>query len=241
MVKKQILFSDYDGTLYIKNQDMQRNIKLIDKYRELGGKFVIVTGRSKNSIDGEIKKYNIPYDYIITNNGASIFDDTGNKIYNQPISIKTSLKIIDYLKSKENIEVFYYAEQDKVEYNKQELLKIRVRTSERDVAKNIEKQLNIVFANKIVAHAAFPSIYYSNSEISIVEIVSAKAGKEKSIRKLLQLLNIPSEQVITIGDGRNDIAMIKEFNGYSMETADEEVKQVASKIFKSVGDMIEQQ
>ena len=128
-----------------------------------------------------------------------------------------------------------------MEYNKQELLKIRVRTSERDVAKNIEKQLNIVFANKIVAHAAFPSIYYSNSEISIVEIVSAKAGKEKSIRKLLQLLNIPSEQVITIGDGRNDIAMIKEFNGYSMETADEEVKQVASKIFKSVGDMIEQQ
>ena len=44
-LKKQIVLSDYDGTIYITEADMENNIKCIKEYRELGGKFVIVTGR----------------------------------------------------------------------------------------------------------------------------------------------------------------------------------------------------
>ena len=44
---------------------------------------------------------------------------------------------------------------------------------------------------------------------------------------------------MTIGDGRNDIEMIKEYNGYSMKTAEEDVKKVASKIFENVSDILE--
>ena len=42
-----------------------------------------------------------------------------------------------------------------------------------------------------------------------------------------------------MGDGRNDIAMIREYNGYSMETAENEVKKVASKIFKNIAEALE--
>ena len=238
-LKKQIVFSDYDGTIYIKEEDMEKNIKLIDEYRRLGGKFVIVTGRSKTSVNGVIEKYNIPYDYVISNNGAIIFDDVGNKIYDQTISVEVSSKIINYLNSKENIEVFYYYEEDKVKYCNQELLKIRAKTPKTETAKNIEKEINSLFGDDVVAHATFPYMYYSNLNYSLVDIVSIKAGKEKSIRKLLEMLNMKGEHAVTIGDGRNDIAMIKEYNGYSMETAENEVKEVASKIFKNVGDVLE--
>lgn len=238
-LKKQIVFSDYDGTIYITESDMEKNVKLIEEYRYLGGKFVIVTGRSKSSVRKVIEKYNIPYDYVISNNGAIIFDNTGNKIYEQSISIEVSSKIINYLKLIENIEIYYYNEEDTVEDANQELLKIRVKTNDTNIANDIENKINSLFKNEVIAHATFPSMYYDDVTFSLVDIVSVKAGKEKSIKRLLEILDIQNQQAVTIGDGRNDIAMIKEYDGYSMITAEDEVKKVASKIFKSIADVLE--
>lgn len=239
MMKKQIVFSDYDGTIYITESNMEKNIKAIKEYRNFGGKFVIVTGRSKTSVSNVIKKYNIPYDYIISNNGAVIFNSDMVKIYEKAIATDISSKIIDYLKTKKNIEIFFYDDEDKVGYHNQELLKIRIRTSNYELAQTIEDQINSMFKDEVKAHSAFPGMYYDNHDFVIVDIVSKSAGKENAIKKLLDILNMKKEQVITIGDGRNDIGMIKEYNGYSMETAEDDVKKSASRIFKSVADALE--
>lgn len=238
-LKKQIIFSDYDGTIYITEEEMDKNIEKIKEYRDMGGKFVIVTGRSKASVKKVIEKYDIPYDYVISNNGAIIFDSKGNKLYEQTIKPDISHKIIEYLKTKQNIEISYYTEEDKIQYNNQELLKIRIKTNESEIAKDIESEINRLFQNDVMAHANFPSMYYNDINFAIVDIVSKEAGKEKTIKKLLEILNIESKQVVTIGDGRNDISMIKEYEGYSMETAEKEVKEVASKIFRNIADAIE--
>lgn len=238
-IKKQIVFSDYDGTIYITEENMLRNILAIEEYRNLSGKFVIVTGRSKTSVSKVIKQYHIPYDYIISNNGAVIFNSNMVKIYEQAITTDISNKIIDYLKTKENIEIFFYDDEDKVEYHNQELLKIRIITSDYELAQTIEDELNNMFKDEIKAHSAFPGMYYDNNDFVIVDIVSKNAGKENAIKELLDILNIEKEQVVTIGDGRNDIEMIKEYNGYSMKTAEEDVKRSASKIFESIADALE--
>lgn len=238
-MKKQIVFSDYDGTIYITEENMSKNIKSIEEYRNLGGKFVIVTGRSKTSVSNVIKQYNIPYDYIISNNGAVIFNRDMVKIYEQAIATDISSKIIDYLKTKENIEIFFYDDEDKVEYHNQELLKLRIRTSDYELAQTIEDEINRMFKDDVRAHSAFPDMYYDNHDFVIVDIVSKNAGKENAIKRILDILNIEKEQVVTIGDGRNDIGMIKEYNGYSTETAEDDVKKSASRIFESVADALE--
>ncbi len=238
-MKKQIVFSDYDGTIYITEEDMLKNINSIEEYRKLGGKFVIVTGRSKKSIGNVINKYNIPYDYIISNNGAVIFDSDMVKIYERAITADISNRIVDYLKTKDNIEIFFYGDDDKVEYKGQDLLKLRIRTTDYKLAQTIESEINSIFKDDVKAHSDFPSMYYSDIDFVIIDVVSKNAGKENAIKRLLDILNIEKEQVVTIGDGRNDIEMIKEYNGYSMETAKDEVKKSASKIFKSVADALE--
>ena len=238
-LKKQIVFSDYDGTIYITEENMLTNVKSIKEYRNSGGKFVIVTGRSKTSVSNVIKQYNIPYDYIISNNGAVIYNSDMQKIYEESISIDISNKIIEYLNTKENIEVFFYDDEDKVEYHNQKLLKLRIKTSDYKLAQNIEDEINSMFNEYIKAHSAFPGMYYDNHDFVIVDIVSVNAGKENAIKKILEILDIEKEQVATIGDGRNDIAMIKEYNGYSMETAEIDVKKSSSKIFKSVADVLQ--
>lgn len=224
---------------YITEENMLKNVKSIKEYRNSGGKFVIVTGRSKTSVSNVIKQYNIPYDYIISNNGAVIYNSDMQKIYEQSIDIDISNKIIDYLSTKENIEIFFYDDEDKVKYHNQKLLKLRIKTSDYKLAQNIEDEINSMFNEYIKAHSAFPGMYYDNHDFVIVDIVSVNAGKENAIKKLLEILNIEKEQVATIGDGRNDIAMIKEYSGYALETAEIDVKKSASKIFKSVADVLE--
>ena len=183
-LKKQIVFSDYDGTIYITEENMLTNVKSIKEYRNSGGKFVIVTGRSKTSVSNVIKQYNIPYDYIISNNGAVIYNSDMQKIYEESISIDISNKIIEYLNTKENIEVFFYDDEDKVKYHNQKLLKLRIKTSDYKLAQNIEDEINGMFNEYIKAHSAFPGMYYDNHDFVIVDIVSKNAGKENAIKKL---------------------------------------------------------
>ncbi len=198
----------------------------------------MLPGRSKTSVEGVIEKYNIPYDYIISNNGAVIYNKNMEKIYDKSISSNVSTKILDYLETKENIEVFLYDDDDKIKYHNQELLKIRIRTPYYELGQIIEDEVNSIFKNDVIAHSAFPGMYYDNQDFVIIDIVSKDAGKEKAIKKLLEILNIEKEQVVTVGDGRNDIKMIKEYNGYSMETAEEEAKKSASKIFESIAELL---
>lgn len=239
ILDKQIVFSDYDGTIYITEENMSKNIKSIEEYRNLGGKFVIVTGRSKTSVSNVIKQYNIPYDYIISNNGAVVYNSDMVKIYEQAITIDISNKIIDYLKTKENIEIFFYDDEDKVEYKNQELLKIRIRTSNYELAQTIEDEINDIFKQYVKAHSAFPGMYYDNHNFVIVDVVSKNAGKDNAIKKLIEMLKINKRYVATIGDGRNDISMIKEYKGFSMMTAEEGAKEVASMIFENVADVLD--
>lgn len=238
-LNKKIVFSDYDGTIYITEESILKNIKAIEEYRKLGGKFVITTGRSIISLNNVIKKYNIQYDYIIANNGAVIYNSNMVKIYEQTIKQNLSNKIIDYLNTKENIQILFYDDDDKVEYRNQELLKLQVRTSNYELAQTIEDEINSIFKEDVKAHSSFPSMYYENENFVIIDIVLKTAGKENAIKQLLEMLNIEKDEAVTIGDGRNDIEMIKEYNGYSLETAKEEVKSVASKIFESVADALE--
>ena len=69
----KLLVSDYDGTLKSSVKDLMLNIEAINKFREKGNLFVIITGRGK-SIREYIEEYNIPYDYLICENGAIIYD-----------------------------------------------------------------------------------------------------------------------------------------------------------------------
>ena len=204
-----------------------------------GGKFVIVSGRSKTSIDKVLEKYNINYDYMILNNGAIIFDNDGCIISEKFIDPYISNNIVKHLKSKSDIEVLFYDENDKVAYNGQKLLKIRIKTLNRLETEKIESEINYLFGDKVVAHANFEVNYCDYINYEHVDIVSIEAGKEKGIARLIKMLDIKKEEVVTVGDGKNDIEMIKQYNGYAMVTAEEDVKKVASKVFENILEVFE--
>ena len=95
--KMYVLASDYDGTLKTRIHDLRINIKSLKKFRSLGNKFIIVTGRSFESIKKEIDEFEIPFDYLSCNDGAVSFNDSLEVIdakYIKTINFETILYIL---------------------------------------------------------------------------------------------------------------------------------------------------
>ena len=68
----KVLVSDYDRTLYRDDEEIKLNVESINKFIKNNNIFIIATGRSELDIKTVIKKYNINYNYLIVNHGASI-------------------------------------------------------------------------------------------------------------------------------------------------------------------------
>ncbi len=89
----KLLVSDYDDTLFTDEVSLIKNIEKIKKFQEQGNCFVIATSRSFTSIMEEVKKYQIPFDYIFSNMGAGIFDADGKILYSEFIPKEEKDKI----------------------------------------------------------------------------------------------------------------------------------------------------
>ena len=64
-----------------------------------------------------------------------------------------------------------------------------------------------------------------------LEFVNKKASKEEALKKVCEILDIKKEEVIAIGDGNNDLGMIKYAAiGVAMENASTMVKKEANDI-----------
>ena len=87
-MNKKILISDYDQTFYLNDEDIEKNKAAVDKFRNEGNIFVIATGRSYFDFHNKVKKYNLKYDYVIINHGATILDKDDNVLANFSIKIK---------------------------------------------------------------------------------------------------------------------------------------------------------
>ena len=77
----KILGSDYDGTLTAGGIG-ETKISAIQKWRESGNKFGIITGRNGNFRDELLQKYpDLKCDFFATCNGGYITDGEGNIIF----------------------------------------------------------------------------------------------------------------------------------------------------------------
>ena len=76
----KVLASDYDGTLRTEEIVDVNDVHAIQKFREKGNLFGLVTGRSMESIQKEIANNKIEFDFIVGNNGGVIYDKDFNRL-----------------------------------------------------------------------------------------------------------------------------------------------------------------
>ena len=77
----KIAASDYDGTLFRNDTITAADAQSVQRWREAGHKFGVVTGRDYGMLAPQLEHYGIGYDYAVCNNGAIICQSEGTPLW----------------------------------------------------------------------------------------------------------------------------------------------------------------
>lgn len=228
----RIVASDLDETLL--NSDKQVDpytIEMIKKIKEKGTLFVCATGRPAFSLQNTLKQidqYQKEGTYTIGLNGAVVTENKGNKVlytegvdfdlaqaiyknglnYDVCIHVYTTDAVyaynlneneIDFLKGR--MEVIPIDHRDLDFLKDQQIIKLLYQNTDFEYLKSIEESLP-----EWIKDAC--DLSYSSSRY--FEFNKKGVHKGLGLRYLCNLLNIPIEDSMAIGDNFNDVGMLKE-------------------------------
>lgn len=230
--KIKIIFSDIDGTLIpfdktAKSWTAPESVKQsMPKLRKANIPFVLITGRAYLEVKELAKSIGSDNTYIITLQGAEIFNPQGKIIYKDYITNKDFHKII------KDVEVFnhlynsrspvyfivdgqYYSfDNAKFPYMWQ---KLTVLKSFKDLKPNVEPgKIEIYESNpkrmklmQAYFKKTFPNYHIDLGADVYLSITGATATKGEAVKKLAKTLNIDLKNAAVFGDAENDISMLK--------------------------------
>ena len=229
---KKILISDYDGTFYQNDRDIKKNIDKVNEFRTLDNLFVLATGRSYVDSKQKIDKYEIPYDYLILNHGALLLSKDLEIIKVFTLDKELVDSILEYANNDKDIyDVILISAFDKNVTDTLNIVKIMLKLYSYDKALEVKNYIDKSYTN-------IKSYFISEDNHYLVEVVSNKASKSLMIDKILDKEEIVKKNVYTIGDGINDIEMIRDYNGYRVRNSCKELVSVTDRVIDNVSDLI---
>lgn len=238
----KLLATDYDGTLNYIHTVLKEDKKAIDQWKKEGNLFVIDTGRSMESILGEVIKYDLPVDFFITNNGGMVFDKDKNVLFSSYLDNETSHEVLKLTKNipgvvsyvvndgiyrhriviNENLVEKRYPEL-KPDLSEDEVIKmgnyaqIVISMDNPQTALDLAQQINELYSDTIVA--------YANK--FVVDVVPKGISKAFGLEFVMKHFGLDIEDVYAIGDADNDIPLMTfNKNGACMMKSEKNVKKM---------------
>ena len=226
---KQLLVSDYDGTLFTDETTLLDNIEKIKKFQAEGNVFIIATSRSYDSIIKEVKKYQIPYDYIFSNIGAGIFDAAGKILYADFIPQNEKEKIETILEQYSYMDITRFGILEPQEKESKEIVGYKIK-GETEILEKLQNLFNSVLSGFDVS--------LKKNKIKLF-LNYRNNSKEKAIMTLIKMFpKYQDFEVITVGDDDVDFGMLQKFNGYRMEKCSTLLAENIIKMVSSVGELV---
>lgn len=257
MTKIKLVAFDLDYTMLktggILSEYAEKTLKTAEK---MGVYVVPVTGRGITELSGLLSK--IPARYVITVNGAVILDAISKKIILSTLpnqeklleKLKTALSLDIYTEVYCGGEVytntFCYHNMEKLGMMKDQLKLFKeTRKVVPDLYGEMKKQgkmekLHILFKSK-EQKEALKNLFLGEREFDYtaafptnLELCAKGVDKGTALFSLSEILSVKREEVMAIGDGANDVPMIKWAGvGVAMENAVDEARAAADIITKT--------
>ena len=239
----KLIVTDLDGTLLHDNKSLDANIKNVIKEKNIPITFV--SGRNVHIIQNYIDELNITLPYI-TNNGANMFiaDKCIYECSIDAFELKKCLEILTAHKvaflAYTNQTIYAVGEQLGLDAFKKRLIgkcEIIENANIEDIIK--ESIFKVVMIHpemeniKNIINDFYKKTLCMQSEGNIYTLTNKDSTKGKTIKKLLEYLNIEPESVLAFGDNYNDISMFEVVDGVAVENAQDSVKQLAKYTTKS--------
>ena len=224
----KILASDFDNTIYyIENQEKtNKNIEQIRKFISIGNIFCIITGRNYTDLKKLLNENNIPYSYLICEDGAKIFNNMDYCLDTILLKRNEVEKIVNII---EDNNWDYYLDDG---YNKtdnyDDCVKIVVpckdETKKKEIVETIKKEVPV-------------HIYASRSHVNIID---KSVNKEKALKRLLNIENLNISSLYVIGDNDNDYEMLKSFKGAVIKEHHEVLNELEKEEYDTLKDYLEE-
>jgi len=249
----KLIAMDLDGTLFDNDHKSisDRNVNALKAAAKKGIKIVISSGRTYCQITNVLKRIEA-VDYVLASNGAAVIDNMGNTISSDCIEYDKWKEVYNILEKNDIVtEVFfngntYMKSSDIKRYGSphlnddfiEELLPVinlcdNVTETLRD--KKVEKLVSLYVNNEkaIYLKKIFENLnmVVTSSVPENMEINKYGTNKGAGLKRLCDIININSDEVMAFGDGGNDVEMLKWAGcSFAMKNAEDDVKMSAKYI-----------
>ena len=228
-----------------------RNLRAVAEAMRAGVAVTISTGRMYSSAAAFARKLGLGGTPIICYNGAMISGENGDTPFHLRLDIDVAREMLAvfrergiYVQSYIDDKLYIKDDSDKnfLDYRKHfgimgtaigdsifepltSPTKLLVKTNGFEASRALMKEFSERFAGRA---------YVTSSNEDFVEMMNPGADKGKCLRKLADILGVPMENVMALGDGDNDVEMIEIAGlGIAVANAREETKSSADDIAPS--------
>lgn len=245
-----LLASDYDGTLANSRGEIDKEVRdAIRYFIAQGGYFTVCTGRTKQGFHAYSKELiNAP---VLLANGSMAYDfDKNETIFVDGIE-KENLSALNYIKENyQNIGIEYYGsdfssyvinpDERNVRHFEVQYIDFKVVDTYVPEAFPIVKAMVSVGADRCEEFQRFldtvdmKEMKYIPQFGDFIEIIYGKTDKGKGLLQLAESLGVDKKHVFCVGDGANDVDMLRTAAvGFVPENGCETAKQAGDVIVKS--------
>ena len=248
----KILGSDYDGTLYCGGVS-EENRASVAKWQSLGNKFGIVSGRGVDFPPKIKKQYpDLKIDFFVLCNGAYITDGAGRRLFatsSRGVDTLTLLKdlfsfgcVFVMIHSAHGFQCVVADLRERPEWIAPEntcligdfsgiesFYQLSVRFPASDVA--TEKRVNVCERYGEWLNPLQNGVF--------LDIVPLGVNKATGMSAVMHHYGGREEDVIVIGDNRNDMDMIRAFRSFAMESGIDALKAEATGVVRDVAELIQ--
>lgn len=249
----RVVISDYDGTLKIFQKPMDPGVvDAIRRWRDAGNAFGIASGRDLRMMLNEIQTHGIAFDFLVLTNGAALYDGGLRLLQSKPIDNTLIPAILTHAAAMESqhyqlfsTEGIYFFERRKTFFSD---LGVPYFPVDFETALTVKDLTQISFWYRNDREPAeyvrgliadFGGRVDFQTNVYAIDINAHGVSKASGIEWILPLLGLENAEVHTVGDGGNDVDMVKKYSGYTVAGAVPEVIAVARKVYTDVAEMLD--
>lgn len=219
----RLVISDMDGTIIGRNEQVPAEAaEFISNLEAHGILFTIATGRSEGYMQSKIKQMGIRHPYIATN-GATIMNGSC-AVMRKQFSIAPLRQVLEHCRELGLSVMYTFMGEERTEFLSDWVLREGEKrgrpytaepfTEEEWVCLKADKILimdparsGAVFEVEQLLNTIESDAVYVRYRDKALELNEKTANKAAAIEKLIQILQVPMQEVLVIGDDDNDIEM----------------------------------
>ena len=250
-MSRKILFSDFDGTLFINGIVSAPDREAIRRWRADGNLFAMASGRNLTPLKEHLARENVEWDYLLCLNGAEAYDRSENRLFEVPIDISLlpglyhTIVLDDgwanvcYGDRGERVRTEHCSDfnDDHAHYFEDHLATFSAFTQICSAAKNKDVDGAFEIKNRVLEKYGD----YVSAEVNgwSIDINARGVDKASGIARLIEHIGLHADSVFAIGDNYNDLSMLTAYEGYVVRHAPEGVRAQVGRTVANVAELIE--